>query len=638
MLVNSKLGTVNFMEGKDKLKQTDKLKLARIIAWGAAIFSLIVSVMLIANYLQLKMVDPLESPALKLLVEQLHENPNDDVLKENIRALDLLIRKAYFTSQWQIRTGAYLLIFGVLVFVLAVRYQKSLRSGLEELESIEKDPFLDKQLARKWLVFSSAGFFVLALLAGFSSSNILDQYEPETVEEKLADNQVEVIEVQPVATPEPVAAEPEVQESSDENLVTETEEDHPEEAEPVAVKEEKAADPAPAKAQPAIPSKEEFRKNYPFFRGPDGDGISYKTNVPEKWDMASGDQVLWKVKVPKHGYNSPIVWGDQLFVSGADQEAREVYCYHAVSGDLLWTAQANQIPGSPTKAPNVTEDTGLAAPTMATNGQAVFALFGTGDLLATDMNGKRVWAKNLGVPDNHYGHSSSLIIFKDKLIVQYDTNRGSKVMALSTVDGSTQWETTRKVNISWASPVLADVDGKAQLILTADPLVAGYDPETGKELWTVDCMMGEVGPSVGYANGVVYAANEYAILAAIKIGATAEVIWEESEYLPEVASPLAVDGFLLVATSYGVVACYNATDGTKYWEQEYADGIYASPVYADGKVYVMDMGGNLHVIRLGKEFELVAESALGEKAVCAPVFANGRMYLRGFDQLYCIGK
>ena len=387
-----------------------------------------------------------------------------------------------------------------------------------------------------------------------------------------------------------------------------------------------------------MPTQEQIRSNYPFFRGPDGSGIAYKTNVPVQFDPTSGQNILWKVKIPKKGYNSPIIWGDKLFISGADAAERVVYCYHKNTGKLLWEAKASQIPGSPSKIPEVTDDTGLAAPTMATNGNAVFALFATGDLMAMDMNGTRLWAKNIGVPDNHYGHSSSLIIYKDKLIIQYDTNRGAKVMALSTTDGSAKWQTERNVKISWASPVLVTVGNAQQLILTADPLVAGYDPETGKELWTVDCMMGEVGPSVGYANGIVYAANEYATLAAIKLGEEPEIIWEDSEYLPEVASPLVANGLLIIATSYGVIACYDANNGSKYWEMECSDGIYASPIFAGGNVYVIDMGGNLHVLKMAKEMQVVAQSKLGEKVVCSPVFAEGKMYLRGFDNLYCIGK
>ncbi|HKJ42859.1 MAG TPA: PQQ-binding-like beta-propeller repeat protein [Sunxiuqinia sp.] len=621
----------------------DKFSVARGVAWIAAIFSLVISLMLIANYIQLKSVDPLESPAMQTLVERLHQNPNDEVLKKDIRALDLMIRKAYFTSQWQIRTGSWMLVLGVLVFILAIRYQNSLRPSLEELDSNKKNPFLDKLQARKWLVLSGTGLFALALLSGYFSGDLLNDYEPSgQATQNQGTSGVKVIDVKPIQ--QTVVDSTQNQESQ---VVTQIEK----EANPVAEKEpktssapeknvEKVEKPAAKTASVALslPSQEQIRKNYPFFRGPDGTGITYKTNVPEKFDGASGQNVLWKVKIPKKGFNSPIIWGDKLFVSGADAEARVVYCYDKNTGKLLWEAKADQIPGSPAKMPGVTEDTGLAAPTMATNGNAAYALFATGDLLAVDMNGKRIWAKNLGVPDNHYGHSSSLIIYKDKLIIQYDTNRGAKVMAFSTADGSMKWETKRDVHISWASPVLATVENKEQLVLTAEPLVAGYDPETGKELWNVNCMMGEVGPSIGYANGIVYAANEYATMAAIKLGAQPEIIWQEDEYLPEVASPLAADGLLVIGTSYGVVACYDAANSTKYWEHEYGDGIYASPVYADGKVYIMDMGGHLHVLKMAKEFTVIADSDLGEKAVCSPVFADGKMYLRGFENLYCIGK
>lgn len=629
---------------KMNLTIKDKMNTARSVAWIAAIFSLVVSLMLIANYVQLKSVDPLESPAMQTLVERLHKNPNDEVLKKDIRALDLMIRKAYFTSRWQIRTGSWMLVLGVLVFILAIRYQNSLHPGLDELESIEKNAFLDKQLARKWLVYSGVGVFMLALVSGYFSTNLLKDYEPTGQSgQNQAASGVEVIDVQPVhevASDSTKKKENQIMAKAEIKTNPETEKQSEKKVADLEKKTETATQ--TTSKQPIVaanlPTQEQIRKNYPFFRGPDGTGMTYKTKVPEKFDGASGQNVLWKVKIPKKGNNSPIVWGDKLFVSGADAEARVVYCYDKNTGKLLWEAKADQIQGSPAKMPDVTEDTGLAAPTMATDGNAAFALFATGDLLALDMNGKRIWAKNLGVPDNHYGHSSSLIIYKDKLIVQYDTNRGAKVMAISTADGSVKWETKRNVHISWASPVLAKVGNKEQIVLSAEPLVAGYDPETGKELWTVDCMMGEVGPSVGYADGIVFAANEYATLAAIKLGAQPEIIWQEDEYLPEVASPLAADGLLVIGTSYGVVACYDAANGTKYWEHEYGDGIYASPVFADGKAYVLDMGGHLHVLKMDKEFQVIADSDLGEKAVCSPVFADGKMYLRGFENLYCIGK
>lgn len=149
---------------------------------------------------------------------------------------------------------------------------------------------------------------------------------------------------------------------------------------------------------------------------------------------------------------------------------------------------------------------------------------------------------------------------------------------------------------------------------------------------------GEVGPSAAFSDGLVFAANEYATFAAIKPGDNPEIIWQTDEYLPEVASPLAINGVAVIATSYGVLAAFNVADGSMLWEQEYSDGFYASPVYAGGNVYQMDMAGNCFVFKAEKEFKLVAQNKLGEQSVCAPVFADGKLLIRGFEHLYCIGK
>jgi len=209
---------------------------------------------------------------------------------------------------------------------------------------------------------------------------------------------------------------------------------------------------------------------------------------------------------------------------------------------------------------------------------------------------------------------------------------------LSTQTGATVWETVRSSKISWSSPILVNTGKRMELILTTNPNVNSYDPQTGKELWNVACLSGEVGPSAGYTEGMVFAANEYAKLVGIKIGATPEVAWEADEFLPEVSSPLAVNSLLYVATTYGVLACYDAKSGEKLWSQEYGDSFYASPVYADGKVYITDMTGKTHVVRNTRDYQLIGTSELGEKAVCSPVFQNGRVYLRGMNNLYCIGK
>jgi hypothetical protein len=177
-----------------------------------------------------------------------------------------------------------------------------------------------------------------------------------------------------------------------------------------------------------------------------------------------------------------------------------------------------------------------------------------------------------------------------------------------------------------------------ELVLASSPEVAAYDPETGKELWKLNCLSGEVGPSPAFLNGVVFASNEYATLIAIKPGNPPEELWQTNEYLPEVASPVAIDNMLYVATSYGVIACYDATNGELIWEYEADAGFYASPVIADGKVYFMDMDGIMHIFAIERNMKLIGTPALGERAVSSPAFAPGKIILRGYDHLYCIGK
>lgn len=606
----------------------DKIKIARQIAWIAAGFAIVMAFLLIANFAQTRLNKPTDSKTIPALVKRLSQNPGDEELKSEIRAFDLMARKAYFTSQWQLRTGSYLMFLAIIISVLAIRYILSAKSKLNEIDGIEKVNELDKLVAQKGVIYVGSGLIILALISGILSYNSLKEYNPNeskaVQEEKPAETVSVPVQQQDdasssitaVPTESPVIAEKAIQESVP---VTTT-------AEKVVV--------APSTG---FPSVAELKANYPFFRGSQGDGVAFQKNTPTDWNGSGGKNVLWKVKVPKAGFSSPIIWGNQLFVTGADAQSRVVYCYDKNSGTLLWEVAADNIEGSPAKMPKVTADTGLAAPTMATDGHSVFAIFATGDVIAIDMSGKRLWARNLGVPDNHYGHGSSLIVYKDKLLIQYDSNKTGKLIALATKSGETVWETSRNSKISWSSPILVNTGSRMELIMTTNPNVNGYDPQTGKELWNIACLSGEVGPSAGYTNGMVFAANEYAKLVGIKIGDAPEIVWESDEFLPEVSSPLAVNGLLYIATTYGVFACYDAKTGTKNWSQEYGDSFYSSPVYADGKVYITDMTGKTHIVKATKDYQLIGTPELGEKAVCSPVFQDGRVYLRGMNQLYCLG-
>jgi outer membrane protein assembly factor BamB len=381
-----------------------------------------------------------------------------------------------------------------------------------------------------------------------------------------------------------------------------------------------------------------MKNNWPGFRGPEGIGWAYHTDVPKEWDGPSGQNILWKIPIPHPGYNSPIIWGNRIFLSGADRRTQVVFGIDADSGEILWQTELNDIPGSPERRPQVTEDTGYAAPTMTTDGTRLYALFATGDIACLDFDGNRIWAKNLGVPENHYGHSSSLITYQDLLLVQYDQNAGGRLLGLKARSGDLVYDQPREVEISWASPILVNTGKRDELILNSNPFVMSHDPRTGKELWRVKCMLGEIAPSPAYSDGMVFVVNDYARLAAVKLGESAGLVWEYIDDLSEVSSPLASKDFVFMAASYGTVTCFERETGERLWIEEFEEGFYSSPILVGEFVYLMDMMGVMYVFKADKEYQLISRNELGESAVSIPAFMHGRIYIRGMEHLYCIGK
>ena len=614
----------------------EKQKITWRIAVFAGIFSAIVSIIMILNYWQLQRSEPLENELLVSLVEQLKKDSGNEQLKEDIRRLDLMVRKAYFTKQWQIRAGAFILIGGLVVLVISLRMYQSYSDKLDEPGS--EDRHLGKELiaVQKWIIYSVVFIFGLALVAAYLSDDKLD--DPYNIAESSDDEPV-VEEIAIRTTKEP--SKQEIEQETADVISEEPRDESPVQSETIELTEEPGnVEPETVQDTQVTEVQTEslrFIDQFPSFRGPYGLGLSNNKNIPVDWDGASGKNIVWKLEIPLPGYNSPVLWGDKLFLSGANGTSQNIYCYNRTNGDMIWEHPVNDVARNTSKVPRVTDDTGYAAPTVATDGVNVCAIFATGDVVCVDMDGKRKWARNLGMPDNHYGHSSSLIIYQGILLIQFDTNQQGKVLGLDIASGDTKWETLRPSKVSWASPILANIGDHVELILSTSPQVAGYDPLTGKELWTIDCLMGEVGPSPAYSDGLVYAANEYAVLAAIKPGVQPEIVWENNEYLPEVASPVADNGMVFIGTSYGVIVCYDALNGELLWEYECDDGIYASPMIADNKVYFLDMGGKMHIFKKDRNMTLLGEPELGEGSVGTPSFSDGRIYLRGDKFLYCIG-
>lgn len=613
----------------------EKIKLARQVMQIAGVFTLLVAGILLINFIQIKKYAPLESNTLNFLVQQLKDDPNNERLIDEIRNFDLVVRKAYFTSAWQVKTGTFMMLFGGILFGLALKVFTDLRKKIEVPDK-EREPFLGSRLkAYRWILISGVLIFGLALFAGYSSKNYLLNYSVRTdgaSESSPVDKGVELVDIVDNSGPDSSIdstvrfAEPATQNLNGTELANNT-----------GSAQNPVSSPS-VSSQEKIYGIEEFRKQHNSFRGPMGLGISYHKNIPTIWDGASGTNVNWKVALSKPGFNSPVIWGDKIFLAGADKEARIVSCFNRNSGELLWEKKADNIPGSPSVMPDVTEDTGLSAPTMAIDGYRVYAIFATGDVIAFDFNGKRIWDKNLGVPQNHYGHSSSLMVWNKKLIIQYDTGKGGRMLALHTSTGDIVWDVKRDNNISWASPILVEVNGKMQVITSTDPNVAGHNAETGEEIWKVAVMMGEVGPSCAYEDGLVFANNEYASLVAINPEPGASVQWENYDYLSEAASPVANNGLLYLATSYGVFVCYDTKTGEEVWEKDFGTTLYSSPMIADGKVYLMDNSGVMHIMKADKTGTIINEPVLGEASYAIPAFAEGRIYIRGKESLYCIGE
>jgi len=609
-------------------------------AYISGIFSLIVCLVMLLNYRQLVTTDPLESKLLETMVKRLQEDTSNEELKAEIRKLDLMSRNAYFSNQWQIRSGAYLLIGGIIIMVVALRIYYSLKARIALPGDSGDSLDIELLISRKWILYTLSLIFGLAIIASYLSIDHLSEtYALTNVAEKK--DEIPVQSIVPKNAPEAAAStvQPEVEEKEEATSETPIDPEVAEEkADQPEVKAEETEEEKAIAAAPKEVSAADLYNNFPSFRGAFGLGLARQADIPTSWDGASGENVKWKVKIPLHGYNSPVIWENKVFLTGANATSQSVYCYDLNSGTLLWEHKVSGIPRKSTETIRPTEDTGYAAPTTATDGRHVYAIFATGDLVCVDIEGKRVWAKNMGIPDNHYGHSSSLLLWKNKLFIQFDTNEAGKVLALNAGTGDQAWETPRSTSISWASPIIAQVGDHEELILSSSPDVAAYDLETGDELWKVSCMSGEVGPSPGFENGIVYAANEYAMLAAIKPGDPAEIVWESNDYLPEVASPVAKNGLLFIATSYGVAACFDAANGELLWEYEAEQGFYASPIIAEEKVYMMDMDGKMHIMAVDKTLKVISTPELGERAVSTPSFASGKILLRGYDHLYCIGN
>ncbi|MCB1229837.1 MAG: PQQ-like beta-propeller repeat protein [Verrucomicrobiae bacterium] len=567
----------------------------------AGVFSLIVCVLLIANNLSIKKTDPIHSPALQQLIDQLKTNPNDEVLREQVRELDMIARRAFFTSQHFNRLGIYLLVGGLVVMVVAFKSLEAFKTAPPFPDSSDpKDDIVENaRWARKAVTAVGLVLVGFALMIALPWQSSLD-IPPE------------------IATPVPDTTEaPPAPEAVPETVTN---------AQPEA--------PAVSVSIPFV-TEEQRLANWPFLLGP-ADNVSFAKGVPTSWDGETGEHIKWKTAIPLPGFNTPVYWEGKLYLTGADETARVIYCLDSESGEILWQTSADRAGGAPTEAVEVPDSAGHAAASMTTDGVRLFASFAVGDLVALDFDGKPLWSVYLGTPENSYGYASSLAAYQDTVLVQFDQDEAGFVAAYDAATGKERWKTARDFGASWSSPAVHHIGDHDEVILAADPTVVSYDPATGKELWRVDCLEnGEVASIPAYADGIVYASADAAKLAAIDAN-THEILWEGDDLKPGVCTPLIHEGLIYFGTDDGALACYDAKTGEEVWA-EFADyGFYSSPILADGKIYLMDQGGNMFILKPGRTYELIAKPALGDDSSATPVIVGDSLYLRGAENLYRI--
>ncbi|KAA3632470.1 MAG: hypothetical protein DWQ02_14740, partial [Bacteroidetes bacterium] len=341
------------MTDDNKNRKWGSDQLWKRIAVISGTFALLICVLLIANYLQTSKADPVNMVVMDNMVERLKSTPEDTALREEIRMLDLLYRKAYFTSLWQIRMGGYLLLGFVALMVLSlqiIEYRKKIDPVIDP-ESVD-DTMIQSYRARRGIVFGGGAILATAIVFAFlSSNNLKNQFN------ELGNGQEYSIESD-VSSGDIVVNDLSTDASISEGDVNETiSVESPEGDTLTDSAQEGTTEAATSTVEEAPPPPAASKDNFPYFRGPAGIGVVSKSNTPTDWDGASGKNVIWKTAIPLPGQNSPVIWGEKLFFTGANESKQEVYCLNRETGEIIWTTSV----GTGAKKPAVSGDTGYAA-------------------------------------------------------------------------------------------------------------------------------------------------------------------------------------------------------------------------------------------------------------------------------------
>jgi outer membrane protein assembly factor BamB len=436
---------------------------------------------------------------------------------------------------------------------------------------------------------------------------------------------------------------------------------------------------APAKLPAAAPPT----GSWPSFRGPNASGVADGQNLPESWDVKTGANILWRTPISGLAHSSPIVWGDRLFVTSAissranatfkpglygdgdasDDRSTHKWVLYAIdkrTGKILWERVAFE--GEPRNKRHIKSTYASASP--ATDGRIVVAWYGSQGVFAYDVNGTQLWTIDLGrvdmgaydIPAYEWGPASSPVIWNGMVFLQVDTQADSFVLALDAATGKTLWKTERQELPSWGTPTVVSTPAGEELVTNASNYIRGYDPRTGKELWKLGGSSKITAPTPFGADGLIVIASgrgpERPIFV-VRPGARGDVTlakdqtssdkvaWSKTgrgSYMP---TPLAYRGILYVLNNNGVFDAYQLETGEEVYRQRLepvGSGFSASPVAADGRLYLASEDGDIIVVAAGREFKKLGAYSVGELVMATPALSEGVMYVRGVSTLFAIRK
>ena len=398
-----------------------------------------------------------------------------------------------------------------------------------------------------------------------------------------------------------------------------------------------------------------YAENWPQWRGPTLNGISTEKNLPVKWSPE--ENVAWKLAMPGLSGSTPIIWNDRVFLNVAEGDDLYLWSVDRTKGTLVW----KKLLGTG----NVKmRKHNMSSPSPVTDGKSVFIMTGTGILKAFDFTGKPVWSRDIqkdyGEFGLNWGYASSPLLTNDALYVQVlhgmKTDDPSYVLRLDKITGKTVWKVERPNNAirespdSYSTPALLRYGKTTELVITGADCVTGHDLATGKELWRANGLNPENNPfnrivaSPVIFNEIVYAPTRVKPLLALKAGGrgdvtTSHLLWSTANG-PDVPTPVTDGKYFYIVNDRGIMWCLDARTGAEiYGQQRIKPGTYsASPVLADGKIYVTNEDGVTTVVKAGPSFEVLAENALGDYCLSSPAISNGQIFIRTAHNLYAIGK